>query len=52
MTVAFGPALPRGKDDGAMARLALRCAGPAARPLLSHPDKIYPGQKLRIPKLG
>lgn len=24
----------------------------ANRPMLSHPDKIYPGQKLRIPKLG
>lgn len=23
----------------------------ANKPLLSHPDKIYPGQKLRIPKL-
>lgn len=23
----------------------------ANRPMLSHPDKIYPGQKLRIPKL-
>ena len=24
----------------------------ANRPMLTHPDKIYPGQKLRIPKLG
>jgi len=24
----------------------------ANRPMLSHPDKIYPGQKLRIPALG
>jgi nucleoid-associated protein YgaU len=24
----------------------------ANRPMLSNPDKIYPGQKLRIPKLG
>lgn len=24
----------------------------ANRPMLSHPDKIYPGQKLRIPKLA
>lgn len=24
----------------------------ANRPMLSHPDKIYPGQKLRIPPLG
>jgi nucleoid-associated protein YgaU len=23
----------------------------ANKPMLSHPDKIYPGQKLRIPKL-
>ncbi|MHB1124001.1 MAG: hypothetical protein ACYC0T_14955 [Ramlibacter sp.] len=22
------------------------------RPMLSHPDRIYPGQKLRIPKLA
>jgi nucleoid-associated protein YgaU len=24
----------------------------ANRPMLSHPDKIYPGQSLRIPPLG
>jgi len=24
----------------------------ANKPMLSHPDKIYPGQKLRIPALG
>jgi nucleoid-associated protein YgaU len=24
----------------------------ANRPMLSHPDKIYPGQTLRIPPLG
>ena len=24
----------------------------ANRPMLSHPDKIYPGQKLRIPPLA
>ena len=24
----------------------------ANRPMLSNPDKIYPGQKLRIPKLA
>jgi len=24
----------------------------ANKPMLSHPDKIYPGQKLRIPPLA
>ncbi|HPU20245.1 MAG TPA: LysM peptidoglycan-binding domain-containing protein, partial [Alicycliphilus sp.] len=24
----------------------------ANKPMLSHPDKIYPGQKLRIPALA
>ena len=38
VTVAFGLALPRGADDGGMALQAIRCAGPAARPMLSHPD--------------
>jgi hypothetical protein len=36
--VAFGPALPRGTEDSWMARLALHCAGPAARPMRSHPS--------------
>jgi hypothetical protein len=42
VTVAFGPALPPGPDDGWMARLALRCAGPAARPMRSHPSWYEP----------
>jgi hypothetical protein len=42
VTVAFGPALPRGGDDGWMADLALRCAGAAARPMLSHPGWYDP----------
>jgi hypothetical protein len=38
VTVAFGLALPRGADDGGMALQAIRCAGPAAKPMLSHPS--------------
>jgi len=37
VTVAFGPALPRGRGDGWMARIASRCHGPTASPMLSHP---------------
>jgi hypothetical protein len=36
VTIGFGSALPGGADDGWMARLALRCAGPAAQPMRSH----------------
>src|SRR5689334_9632288 len=38
VTVAFGPALPRRDDDGSLALLAIRCAGPAAEPMRTHPD--------------
>jgi hypothetical protein len=38
VTIGFGPALPGGADDGWMARLALHCAGPVARPMRSHPS--------------
>lgn len=42
VTMTFGPSLPRGTDDGWMAQLAIRCAGPAARPLVSHPSWYEP----------
>src|SRR4051794_35496132 len=42
VTVAFGPGLPRGGDDGRMARLAIRCHGPTAEPMLSHPAWYTP----------
>src|SRR4051812_47498396 len=42
VTAAFGPALPSGGDDGAMALLAIRCFGAAAKPMLSHPDWYDP----------
>src|SRR4051812_19846003 len=42
VTVAFGPALPRGADDGAMACEAIRGFGPAAEPMLSHPHWYTP----------
>jgi hypothetical protein len=38
VTVAFGPALARSTDDAQLARLAVECAGPAARPMRSHPS--------------
>jgi hypothetical protein len=37
VTVRFGPALPSTADDLVWARTAARLAGPAARPMLSHP---------------
>ena len=38
VTVAFGPALPGRPDDGELARIAIRCAGPATKRMLSHPS--------------
>ena len=46
------------KEDSEKAALCYGNAGKypvifeANRPMLSHPDKIYPGQKLRIPALA
>jgi hypothetical protein len=42
VTVAFGPALPRGDNDGWMACLAIHCAGDAAKPMRSHPSWYGP----------
>src|SRR3954447_25323058 len=38
VTIAFGPELAGGADDGDLARLAIRCAGPAVEPMRSHPS--------------
>jgi hypothetical protein len=43
VTVAFGPALAPGVDAGWMARLAIQCAGSAAKPMQSHPAWYDPG---------
>ncbi|MFL5956095.1 MAG: ATP-binding protein [Solirubrobacterales bacterium] len=38
VTIAFGPELAGGADDGDLALLAICCAGPAVEPMRSHPS--------------
>ena len=52
-TVKKGDNLPRlPKPDMARARRKYTLIFEANKPMLKHPDKIYPGQVLRIPDIS